>query len=191
MHIRPARFPIPLPVQFDSRDNDADLCRTLMREYTTFLNDSAGGEHICVATMDQELASLPGPYAEPEGAILLAFDRGSDGADEPAGCVAVKPLHRDAEHDVPESETACEMKRLWVRTAHQGKGLGRALAEAIVAAARERHYTAMYLDTMPHSMQAAYALYRAMGFHPVQKYVENPVIRDPEAMEVAYLRKEL
>src|SRR5579872_4384910 len=84
MNIRLARFPAPLPVQLGSRDNDADLCRTLMREYTAFLNASAGGEHICVATMDQELASLPGPYAEPAGAILLAFDRRSDGADEPA-----------------------------------------------------------------------------------------------------------
>ncbi|HEX4039870.1 MAG TPA: GNAT family N-acetyltransferase [Acidobacteriaceae bacterium] len=173
--IRPARFPDP----FGATTTDADLCRTLMREYTTFLNDSAGGEHICVATMDQELAALPGPYAEPAGTILLAFDQ-----DDPAGCIALKPLHS-------EKENACEMKRLWVRPAHHGKGLGRALAEAILSAARERNYKAMYLDTMPATMQAAYTLYRAMGFAPVEKYIQNPVIRDPEAMEVAYLRKEL
>lgn len=182
--IRPARFPSP----FGSNATELDLCRKLMREYTTFLNDSAGGEHICVATMDKELASLPGPYAEPAGAILLAFDN-----EDPAGCVALKPLHRDQEHDLPalDAERACEMKRLWIRPAHQGKGLGRALAESIVQLAQQRGYTAMYLDTMPRSMQAAYTLYRAMGFLPVQKYVQNPVIRDPDAMEVVYLRKEL
>ena len=166
------------PAQFDGSGSDLDLCRILMREYTAFLNDSAGGEHICVASMEEELAALPGPYAEPAGALLLAFDN-----DIPAGCVALKPLHRD--------EHACEMKRLWVRPTHHGKGLGRALAEAIVQAARQRGYKAMYLDTMPATMQAAYALYRAMGFAPVEKYLQNPVIRDPEAIEVAYLRKEL
>jgi GNAT superfamily N-acetyltransferase len=83
------------------------------------------------------------------------------------------------------------MKRLWVRAEHQGSGVGRRLAEAVVEAARERGYTAMYLDTMPHSMPAAYALYQAMGFVPVEKYVQNPVLRDPEALQVAYLCRKL
>jgi ribosomal protein S18 acetylase RimI-like enzyme len=165
--------------RFGGEQDDTALCRMLMLEYATHLNASVGGEHICVAGFEKELAGLPGEYAEPAGTVLLAF------VDEKAaGCVALKPLHRDEEH-------ACEMKRLWVRAEHQGSGIGRKLAEAVVEAARARGYTAMYLDTMPHSMQAAFALYRTMGFEPVEKYVQNPVLRDPEAMHVAYLRREL
>ena len=171
---------------FGGAGDDIELCRTLMREYATHLNASVGGEHICVAGFEKELERLPGEYAEPEGTVLLAFT-----GDKPAGCVALKPLHPENETAAPEPERACEMKRLWVRAEHQGSGVGRRLAEAIVQAARERGYTAMYLDTMPHSMPAAYALYRAMGFVPVEKYVQNPVLRDPEALAVTYLRREL
>jgi putative acetyltransferase len=172
------------PARFGGEQDDAALVRTLMREYAAFLNASVGGEHICVESLEAELARLPGEYAEPAGAVLLAFS-----GDEPAGCVALKPLHiadpaRAAEH-------ACEMKRLWVRAAHQGKQIGRRLAEAIVDLARERGYTAMYLDTMPRSMQPAYALYRAMNFNPVERYNDNPTLRHTDALEIAWLRREL
>lgn len=185
------------PAQFRGTNNDADLCRILMREYAHFLNESVGGQHICVESLEEELATLPGPYAEPAGTILLAFDN-----DIPAGCVALKPLHLNHpsnrnEHGVPGAfpgggvEKSCEMKRLWVRPARQGTGLGRRLADAIVDAARERGYTAMYLDTMPQSMHAAYRLYVSMGFAPVDCYTQNPVLRETDALEIAFLRKEL
>jgi putative acetyltransferase len=167
--------------RFGGEADDAELCRTLMREYAAFLNESVGGEHICVASLEKELASLPGQYAEPGGAVLLAFFH-----NELAGCVALKPLP-----DVRPGERACEMKRLWVRPAHQGRQIGRKLAEAVVEAARRRGYAAMYLDTMPHSMQAAYALYVAMGFAPVDCYNQNPVLLQSEAIEIAFLRREL
>lgn len=163
--------------------NDAALCRTLMREYAEYLNASVGGEHICVESLEKELAELPGAYAEPDGSVLLAFAQ-----EEPAGCVALKPLKIPG--GLPQ-ERACEMKRLWVRPGHHGAGLGRSLAEAVVEAARERGYTAMYLDTMPASMQAAYKLYRSMGFVPVERYNQNPVLRQSEALEIAWLRREL
>ena len=170
--IRPARF---------TTTTDPDLCRTLMREYAHFLNQSVGGQHICVDSLEEELAALPGVYAEPAGTILLAFDN-----DTPAGCVALKPLHHDN-----TNEKSCEMKRLWVRPTQQGTGLGRQLSLAIVDAARQRGYTAMYLDTMPQSMQAAYRLYVSLGFTPVDRYTQNPVLRETEALEIAFLRKEL
>lgn len=171
------------PAQFTGENNDADLCRNLMREYAHFLNESVGGQHICVDSLEEELAALPGSYAEPTGTVLLAFDNQA-----PAGCVALKPLHVP---DPATQERACEMKRLWVRTPQQGTGLGRRLADAIVAAARERGYTAMYLDTMPQSMPAAYRLYCSMGFVPVDRYTQNPVLRQSDALEIAFLRKEL
>jgi putative acetyltransferase len=172
------------PAKFDGANNDADLCRTLMREYAHFLNESVGGQHICVESFEEELAGLPGSYAEPAGAVLLAFD-----SEAPAGCVALKPLK--LENPPHPSERACEMKRLWVRPTQQGTGLGRQLAAAIIDLARERGYTAMYLDTMPQSMQAAYRLYRSMGFTPVDRYNQNPVLRQTDALEIAFLRKEL
>lgn len=175
---------------FGDGSSDPDLCRTLMREYAAFLNASVGGEHICVESLEAELAALPGAYAEPGGAVLLAFDK-----DEPAGCVALKPLHLPAEVlrtlKDPSSERACEMKRLWVRPAQQGTGLGRRLSDAVVEAARDRGYTAMYLDTMPVSMKAAYALYRSMGFEPVERYTQNPALRQTDSLEIAFLRKDL
>jgi hypothetical protein len=162
---------------------DVELCRTLMREYAEYLNASVGGQHICVESLEKELAELPGAYAEPRGTVLLAFAQ-----DEPAGCVALKPLTNPGSL---AQEAACEMKRLWVRPGNQGRGLGRHLAEAVVEAARVRSYTAMYLDTMPASMQAAYSLYRSMGFVPVERYNQNPVLREDDALEIAWLRREL
>ena len=138
-----------------------------MREYALFLNDAVGGEHICVESLEEELAGLPGDYAEPAGTVLLAFEN-----EIPAGCVALKPL-KLTESSRP-NERACEMKRLWVRPRAQGTGLGRQLAEAIIDLARQRGYTAMYLDTMPQSMQAAYRLYCALGFTAVDRYTPEP-----------------
>jgi len=167
-----------------SGDGDLALCRTLMREYAAFLNASIGGEHICIESLEAELAALPGPYAPPAGAILLAFHD-----DQPAGCVALKPIVPTQTTSI--TERACEMKRLWVRPNQQGTGLGRLLADSVIKAARERNYTAMYLDTMPASMPAAHRLYTTLGFHPVDRYNQNPVLRRPEALAIAFLRKDL
>ena len=168
--------------QWEAGD-DADLCRVLMREYAAFLNAAVGGEHICVESLEKELAELPGAYADPCGTVLLAF-----GEDGPGGCVALKPVTIP---DNKREERTCEMKRLWVRPRHQGTGLGRKLAEAVLDAARARGYTGMYLDTMPASMQAAYGLYRSMGFVPVERYNDNPALRQTQALEIAWLRREL
>jgi putative acetyltransferase len=170
---------------FGGESEDVDVCRRLMREYAVHLNASVGGEHICLQSFEEELAALPGPYAPPEGGVLLAFD----GEDDPAGCVALKPLKPI--QSAHAGERACEMKRLWVRPAQQGKGLGRQLADACIDLARTRGYTAMYLDTMPASMQAAFRIYAGMGFTPVERYTRNPVILQPESIEIAYLRREL
>ena len=102
-----------------------------------------------------ELAALPGKYAPPAGELLLARGDG-----EPLGCVGLRPL---------AAAGACEMKRLFLAPSARGLGLGRALAEAVVAEARRIGYRELFLDTLP-SMASAIALYEQMGFVRIAPY---------------------
>ncbi len=122
---------------------------------------------------ERELAELPGCYAEPAGCILLARLGG-----EPAGCVALRPLDVHAPAPSVSGRTAgtpdaCEMKRLYVRETGRGLGLGRRLAERIIAEARRIGYRRMLLDTLP-TMAAANRLYELLGFYDVEPYYHNP-----------------
>jgi putative acetyltransferase len=124
-----------------------DDVRVLFRQYEASLNVS-----LCFQGFERELADLPGAY-DP---ILLAADL--------AGCVAHRPLL---------SEIG-EMKRLYVRPSHRGKGLGRELAEAVIGIARQKGYRFLRLDTLP-QMQEAISLYRRLGFREIEPYCNNPV----------------
>lgn len=108
-----------------------------------------------------ELASLPGKYAPPAGALLIARDPHG----EELGCVALRPIAPDG---------CCEMKRLYVAPPGRGLGLGRALVDAIIGEAARIGYREMRLDTLP-TMTAALALYRQAGFVPIEPYYDTPV----------------
>ena len=129
--------------------------RELFLEYAQSL-----GFSLCFQSFDQELAGLPGDYAPPDGMLLLATDNG-----QPAGCVALHTLAPDI----------CEMKRLYVRQQFRGKGLGRELAEKIIAEARQLGYKKLRLDTVEPVMKTAVAMYRTLGFREIPPYCQNPI----------------
>jgi ribosomal protein S18 acetylase RimI-like enzyme len=128
--------------------------RTLFEEYAASLNFD-----LCFQNFDEELANLAGEYSSPQGCILLALQDG-----QPAGCVA---LHR-------LDDGICEMKRLYVRPSFRAMGIGKVLAEAIIAEAQRKGYKKMCLDTVP-SMREAQLLYQSMGFKDVEPYRYNPI----------------
>jgi putative acetyltransferase len=161
-----------------------ETVRILLREYAVYLNQSLGGEHICLEDYERELASLPGVYAEPQGAILLAL-----ADEEPAGCIALKPLKPALA--IEPGEAACEMKRLWVRPEFRGQSVGRILTEELIQHARRLGYTAMYLDTLPTAMQSANSIYQKLGFQPVERYNTNPILRRHPSLPVEFFRLSL
>jgi ribosomal protein S18 acetylase RimI-like enzyme len=117
----------------------------MLREYADGL-----GVDLSFQGFDSELADPLGFYE----LVLLADD----------GCVALRRI----------DERTCEMKRLYVRPRGRRSGLGRRLAEAVIAEARARGYERMLLDTLP-SMGAAQRLYATLGFRETEPYRHNPI----------------
>lgn len=143
-----------LPIEPATSVDDILQARRLFEEY-----QGALGVDLSFQNFENELATLPGRYAPPRGRLLLAR---SDGV--VAGCVALRPL----------TGNDCEMKRLFVRSAFRATGLGRLLAERVIAEARAIGYARMCLDTLP-SMGRAQRLYEVLGFRDIEPYRYNPV----------------
>lgn len=131
-----------------------DDVRALFREYQTFLN-----VNLCFQGFEAELASLPSPYEEPRGELVLAHWDG-----RLAGCAGIKPLGDDV----------CELKRLFVRPEFRGHGIGRELCRRMIEDAGRRGYRRMRLDTLER-LDSAVALYRQLGFVEIPAYYENPL----------------
>ena len=132
--------------------------RLIFQEYAQEL-----GVDLCFQNFDAELDDLPGDYAEPQGAQLLAMVDG-----QLAGCCALRPLASS------NYTNACEMKRLYVRRSYRRLGLGRKLVDAILDAARVAGYHHVLLDTLS-DMESARALYEDLNFKEIPPYYHNPI----------------
>ncbi|WP_343627881.1 GNAT family N-acetyltransferase [Roseateles sp.] len=132
--------------------------RLIMREYAQTLDIDLDFQNF-----EQELSSLPGEYAAPQGGLLLALIDG-----QVAGCGGFRPI---ADSDYAN---ACEMKRLFIRPAFRRFGLGRTMAQALIDAATSAGYSTMLLDTLD-DMEAARGLYEHLGFVEIPPYYFNPI----------------
>jgi len=139
-------------------DSDTLAVRQLFEQYAASLAIDLGFQHF-----ERELASLPGDYSPPRGALFLFRADGSA-----AGCIGLRPF----------SDSVGELKRLYVNPAFRGRGLARSLVAAAIAAARRIGYTALVLDTLG-SMQPAITLYESFGFVRTDAYYANPL---PDAL---------
>ena len=126
----------------------------LFREYANWLSVDLSFQQF-----EDEMANLPGPYAAPGGALFLAKVDGLV-----AGCVAVRPF----------DNTTAEMKRLFVKDAFKGHGVGKALAATAIAESKTLGYKRILLDTLAH-MRPAIELYTSLGFQPIAAYYDNPI----------------
>ena len=148
------------PIELLQAESPGDIAavRALFVEYAAGL-----GIDLCFQNFEAELAGLPGDYAPPGGALLLALVAG-----QPAGCVAMRALP-DADHT-----NACEMKRLYVPPDYRRFGLGRLLAQRLMDLATQAGYSCMLLDTLD-DMEAARGLYETLGFEEIPPYYFNPI----------------
>lgn len=144
-----------LKIEIAKSYQQIEAIRLLLSEYAQMRNhDSALGDY------KRELENLPGKYATPKGALLIAYFN-----NQPAGCVAFQSF----------SESICEMKRMYVKPQFQGNKIGHQLIKELLIQAKKSGYHKMYLDTHPW-MKAAQHLYQKFGFQEIERYNDNPTV---------------
>ncbi len=141
-----------------------DQAKELFEEYQTEL-----GIDLCFQGFQDELAKLPGKYGPPGGALLIVYSEAV-----PIACGAIRDL----------GDGFAELKRLYVRPAFRGTGLGRTITETLLDRARAFGYQFLRLDTL-RRLGPALDLYKSLGFEETAPYNENP------EDDIVYLQRRL
>lgn len=137
-----------------SSNQEIETVKTLFLEYATWL-----GFELCFQGFDEELATLPGKYAPPNGRLYIVQDD-----DKIAGCIALREFKTGIS----------EMKRLYVKPEFRGKGIGNIMVEKVIQDAIEIGYKKMLLDTIGDKMSSAIKIYKSFGFKEIPAYYKNP-----------------
>jgi len=141
-------------IKINSAANQLDEIRQLFREYANSLEID-----LCFQDFEEELDSLPGKYAEPDGRLYIAlFD------DKVAGCIALRRY----------DDNKAELKRLFVRNGYRGLGISKRLIQRIIQDALDIGYHSILLDTLD-TMKPAISLYTSIGFKDIESYYDNPI----------------
>jgi putative acetyltransferase len=156
----------------DATPHSIETARALLLEYGRFVTEAEGPAHFRVEKLQEEIDGLPETYSKQGGEMLLAHIDG-----EAAGCVTYRAVSNIA--------GSCEMKRLWVRGAFRGLGIGERLAVSVIEHASAAGFDAMYLDTFPEAMKSAYDMYQRLGFTPCAPF------NDSAFEDVVFMRRPL
>lgn len=141
---------IQIKLAYESLDD----IRVLFKEYAQSLEVD-----LCFQDFNQELETLPGKYASPDGKLYIAYV-----GDKIAGCIALRRY----------DDKNAELKRLFIRNGYRGLGISKVLINQIIEDAKNSGYDAILLDTL-NTMKPAINLYKNMGFKEVEPYYENPL----------------
>tara|TARA_Y100001970_G_C14250607_1_gene871540 strand:- start:1694 stop:2167 length:474 start_codon:yes stop_codon:yes gene_type:complete len=141
-------------IKFAENKSDFFNARLLFKEYSDSLDFSLSFQNF-----EKELENIPGKYSKPHGCIILALDNFDS-----VGCIGMRPL----------GKFSCEIKRLYLKPAYRGLGLGKVLAEKIIEYSIERKYTKVFLDTTT-KMKEAIKIYKSLGFAETSPYYNNPL----------------
>ncbi len=144
----------------DATSQNIETARALLLEYGRFVTEAEGAAHFCFGKLQEEVDGLPDSYRSHGGDMLVANVDGNA-----AGCVTYRGITAVA--------GGCEMKRLWVRPAFRGSGLGEQLVLSAIERATEAGFSAMYLDTFPATMRSAFEMYLRLGFEPCDPYNDS------------------
>lgn len=153
---------------YDFQNETAEL----FTEYTSMLieNDAEFKKYLEIQNYDDELKDLKVKYVMPQGRLYIAFADNRENAakhttlGKAAGCIGLKRI----------DDTACEMKRLYVRPEFRGKDIGRILVQKIIDDAKAIGYSYMLLDTLPF-LKSALRIYREFGFYEIESYNDSPM----------------
>ncbi len=141
---------------------DFQTIRSLWLDYLTWGNDELEARHgirMPIHEMVERDLENIAKFQPPGGRILMAFVENV--------AVGIACLQRIG-------PATAEIKRMYVRPASRREGLGRALLEGLIEAARTARYRSIRLDS-PDFMTAAHALYRSNGFMDIESYPESEI----------------